>query len=156
MRTPKRAGVVGSFCASNVEQDAAPYAYVHARWNQIAAEWSGVIVTAPYPHDPVMAILLDLVPVMSSFLSMIGSFGLYANIAPFRGPPSYWLDRCAGGGGQHAILHGCRPCGADVIVIDIFGVAARDWSPALEARAVPVALQLHSALAAIYAPWRPT
>lgn len=156
MKAAKRVGVVGSFGASDVVRDDAPYAYVHARWNQGTAEWDRVLVTAPYPHDPVMAVLLELAPVVSSLLSMIGAIGIDANIAPFRAPPSYWLDRCSGGGGGHAIIHGCRPCGADVIVIDIFGIAARDWSPVLDARMVPVAAQLHSTLAAVYAPWRPS
>lgn len=132
--------------------DAAPYAYVNARWNQGAAEWDRVLVTVPYPREPVVNVLLGLAPALSSLLSMIGASGLDAVVAPFREPPAYWLDRCAGAGHANAVIHGCRPCGADVLILDVLGVRASDWSAALDARLTPFALRMHAELAAVFAP----
>lgn len=148
-RPPKRFGM-------DHAADGAPYAYINARWNQGVAEWDRVLVTAPYPREPVMEVLLTLTPALSSLLSMIGASGIDALIAPFREPPAYWLDRCAGSGSAHAIIHGCRPCGADVLIIDVLGIRASDWSAALDARFTPFALQMHADLSVALALWRPS
>lgn len=147
-RPPKRFGM-------DHGADDTPYAYINARWNQGAAAWDRILVTAPYPQKPVIEVLLALTPTLSSLLPMIGASGIDALIAPFREPPTYWLDRCAGSSNTHAIVHGCRPCGADVLIIDVFGVRASDWSAALDARITPFALRLHAEMSAALAPWRP-
>lgn len=138
------------------DADVTPYAYVNARWSQSTGEWDRVLVTEPWPREPAMEVLLGLAPALSSLLGMIGASGLAALIAPLRAPPSYWLDRCAGGGSANAVVHGCRPCGADVLIIDVFGIRASDWSAALDARITPFALRLHAELSAVLAPWRPS
>ena len=98
-----------------------------------------------------MKVLLGLAPALSSLLGMFGAIGIAALIAPLRAPPSYWLDRWAGGGSANAVVHGCRPCGADVVIVDVLGIRASDWSSAMDARLVPFALRMHAALAAVFA-----
>lgn len=132
------------------EADVTPYAYVNARWRQSTGEWDRVLVTEPWPREPAMDVLLGVAPALSSLLAMIGASGLALLIAPLRAPPSYWLDRCAGGGSANAVVHGCRPCGADVVIIDVLGVRACDWSSALDAQIIPFALRLHAEMAAVF------
>lgn len=132
------------------DRDTSPYAYVDARWEH--GQWDRLMVTKPYPVDPVADALRAVAPAVSASLALIGVGTMTINVCPFRAAPTYWLNM----GGFSPTVLGCRPCGADVIRCDMLGMRAADWTAAMEGRLTPVATLVHAALAEVFAPWRPT